>query len=114
MGVPFGVELSYQAVGIFVCTTLMRAARISDIHFNTGISLESTAITELCAVIECHTAAVANVEFRQAFPDSLVYVISVLEFDSDDQRVAGFTVDQCHQTSAVRRSKLGVAFAPQS
>ena len=80
----------------------MRAARISDIDFNTGVSLESTAIGELRSVIECHTAAVTNVEFRQALPDSLVYVISVFGFDPGDHRVAGFTVDQCHQASAVR------------
>lgn len=101
-GSSFGIELSDQAVGVFIRTTLMRSARISDIHFNTGISLESTTIGELRSVIECHTAAVTNVEFCQALPDSLVYVSSVFGLDSGDHCVAEFTVDQCHQASAFR------------
>ena len=101
-GRSFGIELSDQAVGILVRTALMRAARISDIDFDTGVSLEPTAIGELRAVIKRHAATVISIELIQALSDSLVNVISMFRFNSGDHRVAGFTVDQCHQASAVR------------
>lgn len=76
-GCSFGTGLSDQAVGLLVCAALMGAARISDIHFDTGISSEPTAIRELRAVVKCRTSPMTSVEFLQALPDCLVNVISV-------------------------------------
>jgi len=100
-GSSFGIELSDQAVCVFIRTALMGATRISHIHFDPGISLESTAIGKLRAVVKRHTASVISVDLCQALPDSLVNVASVFGFNSGDNRVARFAVDQCHQTSAV-------------